>query len=583
MADAFSLPGPYQQQQNEIARRQKMAEMLQAQAFAPDTAAPSYNGIPVPVSAFSGLAKALAGIGGGYLQNKAIEEQKALGGQYRTETNSLIGQLSGTPAKAGTPEYTYKPEAADIADWEANPANLGKPYPTNDTGMGVQPAIPGTPAVPQTPSQRQQTLMALSNMGGPGGALGQSLLSKDIDRDYNKKAFEDFFGPPTAPTTGTPPSVLADALASTGTPPSAPTGAPTGASIATPATATTPVAPNTAIPTPPAFTVPPIKVNGKVVDQKAVIGLMLQGGTLADIGKMLNTNINEAAKVAVQIRAQDLTQRTAAAALADQAKRFTELTAEQKAQARKDLAEGIAKYGEDYRKIADPDGKIGGIVPPQSASSTELSLVSRQEALRDAAKKDSVLNQTYEVNGSKTQQTLNRIAGLKSLNDSTFSGMGAELRTTLGQIADAFGVKVDQRVVNSELYLASIAELIKERLGSRDYGAGTAISNLDLLAAKKPLPVLSISQAGRLKIMEAMEADLLTMRRDQQAATKYYAEKGNFRGFEYPSVLADERARNKTFNQQDAEIQARQNKVPVSQIIETLEKAGLKFIQSDKP
>ena len=96
MADAFSLPGPYQQQQNEIARRQKMAEMLQAQAFAPDTAAPSYNGIPVPVSAFSGLSKALAGIGGGYLQNKAIEEQKKLGEDAQTETKQFLTALQGT-------------------------------------------------------------------------------------------------------------------------------------------------------------------------------------------------------------------------------------------------------------------------------------------------------------------------------------------------------------------------------------------------------------------------------------------------------------------------------------------------------
>jgi len=162
MADAFSLPGPYQQRQNEIARRQKMAEMLQAQAFAPDTAAPSYNGIPVPVSAFSGLAKALAGIGGGYLQNKAIEEQKALGEKAQAETNSFVTGFQGTPyaAKAGTPEYAPETAYQDFANWEADPANVGQPY----TAKAIQPAIPETPAgvTPLTPAQR--TAMLLGGM-----------------------------------------------------------------------------------------------------------------------------------------------------------------------------------------------------------------------------------------------------------------------------------------------------------------------------------------------------------------------------------------------------------------------------------
>ena len=167
MADAFSLPGPYQQQQNEIARRQKMAEMLQAQAFAPDTAAPSYNGIPVPVSAFSGLSKALAGIGGGYLQNKAIEEQKALGEKAQTETKEFLTGLQGTPraAKAGTPEYSPEMAYQDFANWEADPANVGQPY----TAKAIQPAIPETPAgvTPLTPAQRTAMLLGGMTSGNP--------------------------------------------------------------------------------------------------------------------------------------------------------------------------------------------------------------------------------------------------------------------------------------------------------------------------------------------------------------------------------------------------------------------------------
>ena len=167
MADAFSLPGRYQQQYNEIARRQKMAEMLQAQAFAPDTAAPSYNGIPVPVSAFSGLSKALAGIGAGYLQNKAIEEQKALGEKAQTETKEFLTGLQGTPraAKAGTPEYSPEMAYQDFANWEADPANVGQPY----TAKAIQPAKPEIPAgvTPLTPAQRTAMLLGGMSSGNP--------------------------------------------------------------------------------------------------------------------------------------------------------------------------------------------------------------------------------------------------------------------------------------------------------------------------------------------------------------------------------------------------------------------------------
>jgi len=153
MADAFSLPGPYQQQYNEIARRQKMAEMLQAQAFAPDTAAPSYNGIPVPVSAFSGLSKALAGIGGGYLQNKAIEEQKKLGEDAQTETKEFVAGLQGTP-RAATQPTIEDPEATG-----ALPFDRGATFNANNTMT-----VPGIPAGVTPLSQADRTARLLAGM-----------------------------------------------------------------------------------------------------------------------------------------------------------------------------------------------------------------------------------------------------------------------------------------------------------------------------------------------------------------------------------------------------------------------------------
>ena len=51
---------PYASQQAAIARQQKMADILQPQAFQPQEAG-SYNGIPAALPAWGGLAKALQG------------------------------------------------------------------------------------------------------------------------------------------------------------------------------------------------------------------------------------------------------------------------------------------------------------------------------------------------------------------------------------------------------------------------------------------------------------------------------------------------------------------------------------------
>ena len=82
--EQFNVANPYQLQQQELDRRQKMAEILQQQAFEPVQAG-SYQGIQAPISPVQGLAKVLQM----YLSNKNQEgiktEQKALGEQYRAE------------------------------------------------------------------------------------------------------------------------------------------------------------------------------------------------------------------------------------------------------------------------------------------------------------------------------------------------------------------------------------------------------------------------------------------------------------------------------------------------------------------
>ena len=114
--EQFNVANPYQLQQQELDRRQKIAEILQQQAFEPVQAG-SYQGIQAPISPVQGLAKVLQM----YLANKNQEgiktEQKALGEQYQADTSADIQRLiKGLQGQAAVPEMQQQPMASDFAD-----------------------------------------------------------------------------------------------------------------------------------------------------------------------------------------------------------------------------------------------------------------------------------------------------------------------------------------------------------------------------------------------------------------------------------------------------------------------------------
>lgn len=133
---------------------------------------------------------------------------------------------------------------------------------------------------------------------------------------------------------------------------------------------------------------------------------------------------------------------------------------------------------------------------------------------------------------------LDRMAALTA-DDKTYAAAGSELKTTLGSIAQAFGLKVNPaKTANSEEYLAHVAELLKDRLASKDYGSGTGISNLDLIAARGPLPELAKTAQGRMQLIGALKADTERNLKDAQAARDYFDSRGGLRGFRFPSEIA---------------------------------------------
>jgi hypothetical protein len=92
----FNLPSPYESELADIARRQKMAELMQQQAFQPAETF-SYGGIQAKTSPLTGIAKALQGYMAVKTQKDLIQEQKALGEKEKTDATDFFTNMNRVP------------------------------------------------------------------------------------------------------------------------------------------------------------------------------------------------------------------------------------------------------------------------------------------------------------------------------------------------------------------------------------------------------------------------------------------------------------------------------------------------------
>jgi hypothetical protein len=195
--EQFSVANPYQLQQQELDRRQKMAEILQQQAFEPVQAG-SYQGIQAPISPVQGLAKVLQM----YLANKNQEgiktEQKALGEQYRADTSSDIQRLiKGLQGQAATPEMRQEPTASDFSDNPNLAPSFAQMMPDQQKAM-TMPAMPARAAGTIDPSligefktpgmQQQAANMYLSQL-----APKAPLVLKEGESAFNPTTYAKLF------------------------------------------------------------------------------------------------------------------------------------------------------------------------------------------------------------------------------------------------------------------------------------------------------------------------------------------------------------------------------------------------------
>jgi hypothetical protein len=195
--EQFNVANPYQLQQQELDRRQKMAEILQQQAFEPVQAG-SYQGIQAPISPVQGLAKVLQM----YLANKNQEgiktEQKALGEQYRADTSSDIQRLiQGLQGKAATPEMRQEPTARDFEDNPNLAPTFAQMMPDQQKAM-TMPAMPAKAAGAidpsmigefKTPGMQQQAMNMYMSQLAPKAPI----VLKEGEVAYNPTTYAEMF------------------------------------------------------------------------------------------------------------------------------------------------------------------------------------------------------------------------------------------------------------------------------------------------------------------------------------------------------------------------------------------------------
>ena len=131
MANTDINLSPYTAESEAIARRMKMAELLQQQAMQPLEAPGMAGGYQLAVSPYAGLAKILQGYTSMQAGKSAEAERKALGERYRQERMDDITKFAGMAGSPAVAEQAEVPaRQAEIAPEEmAQSADFGTPLP----------------------------------------------------------------------------------------------------------------------------------------------------------------------------------------------------------------------------------------------------------------------------------------------------------------------------------------------------------------------------------------------------------------------------------------------------------------------
>lgn len=167
---SVSFTNPYSQEEADIERARKMAEMLQAQGSAPMDINRNTGMFNARISPLEGIGKIAQSFAGAFTSQKAEDKQKELTEKYQQDYRDMVAkglnQLQGTPAQPGG-DYE---DSMGIG--RSNPGQAAvAPNPTGALAtFGGHPMGAQFAPMAMQQIQRQQMIQALS--GGQGGQPG---------------------------------------------------------------------------------------------------------------------------------------------------------------------------------------------------------------------------------------------------------------------------------------------------------------------------------------------------------------------------------------------------------------------------
>jgi hypothetical protein len=144
---SISLIDPYSQQQEEIARRQRLAQALQDQG-SQVLEMPTTPG--VTISPYAGLAKMLQTGIGAYQEKKARDDYTKLQNEYRTNYNTQLGEMArliSAPEVKGVAGQEFVADKPAVMAPKIEKGFGGYGMPQEIGQYEVSPAVPGQAAV----------------------------------------------------------------------------------------------------------------------------------------------------------------------------------------------------------------------------------------------------------------------------------------------------------------------------------------------------------------------------------------------------------------------------------------------------
>ena len=193
---------PYTAESEAIARRIKMAELLQQQSMQPLETPGMAGGYQLAISPYAGLAKILQGYTAGQVGRSAEAERKALGERYRQESMNDItkyAEMASRPAVTAVQgQDAFMPTGADYQDRGGAPD-----FKLDEQGM--VPAV--SPVAGRMRGQIDPAMVGqFKTPEMQRMALAQLLKQGELPAAYNLGADETRFQPPVG---GGPATVIA--------------------------------------------------------------------------------------------------------------------------------------------------------------------------------------------------------------------------------------------------------------------------------------------------------------------------------------------------------------------------------------